>query len=87
MRMITKVFTETLELSLKKPEQQVVVHLFLHLSLALTVTTSLYNLVFTKELANKDSLSHPLVPPMSEQVFMTLHSEFGHWQRAIQVHF
>ena len=51
------------------------------LSLSSTVTSSSEDTVLHEyggEDDNKDGLSLPATPPTSEQVFTTLHSEFGH---------
>jgi serine palmitoyltransferase len=51
------------------------------LSLSSSVTTSSEDTVLYEDPKiwdNEDGLSYPAVPPTSEQVFQTIHSEFGH---------
>lgn len=48
------------------------------LSLASSRTTSSEDTILNEDFNDEDGLSVPKVPPTSEQVFHTLHSEFGH---------
>ena len=48
------------------------------LSLSSSVTSSSEDTVLHEEEENNDGLAYPRVPPTSEQVFTTVHTEFGH---------
>ncbi|KAI0320427.1 pyridoxal phosphate-dependent transferase [Amylostereum chailletii] len=48
------------------------------LSLSSSATSSSQDTVLDEEYGNDDGLALPPVPPTSEQVFTTVHSEFGH---------
>lgn len=48
------------------------------LSLSSSVTSSSEDTVLHEEDENVDGLAYPKVPPTSEQIFTTVHTEFGH---------
>lgn len=48
------------------------------LSMSSSTTVSSDESLMTDDVDNSDGLSLPSVPPTSEQIFTTVHSEFGH---------